>query len=210
MSPSYTLTCIRHGETQANREGRFIGVLDQPLTDKGKQQAADTAECLKHGGFKFDQIYTSPLKRCIETAQIINAHQPVPLFIEPDLKERNYGIFEGQLMEDMQQQYPELYAEYSKNKPFVSLPQGETAHDVEKRVKDFLARVLPHAPEGSHILLVTHLNPIRAVLRLLGLADWDIYFRKFRNASVTQVKTDGKNGELLLFDIEMQDCRINS
>lgn len=199
-SRKYILTCIRHGQTVANVEGRFIGILDQSLNEEGIKQATKTSHFLYTQGYRFDFILSSPLQRCMQTAKIIGNQFGIDIMIENSLKERNYGVFEGLNVEEVKIKYFDLYAQYEKNKPFVSLPQGETAYDVESRIKSFLEHILRNFPPGSNLLLVTHLNPIRAILRILGLADWDIYFKKFQNASITQIETDLKSSRIILFD----------
>lgn len=200
MTPQFTLTFIRHGQTDANQEGRFIGMLDQPLNSVGQHQAQLLARYLKETCQDFDVILTSPLKRCVETTEIIHQMIPIPFEIEPTLRERNYGIFEGLTSTEAETQYPEIYRDYKKNKPFVALPKGETAYNVETRIKDFLEHRLPQMIPKAQILLVTHLNPIRAFLHLLGLVDWEIYFRPFNNASITKLETDLRRSKIIQLD----------
>jgi broad specificity phosphatase PhoE len=209
MNSKILVTCVRHGQTQANKEGRFIGSLDQSLLEIGKNQAESTAEFLLKQQFRFEKILCSPLKRCIETAEIIQNHFPIPMEILPELRERNYGIFEGLTSEEATIHYPEIYSDYKKNKPFVSLPKGETAYDVEKRIEKLLNNHIRKYPPETHLLIVTHLNPIRAFLRLLGLVDWDIYFRPFKNASITQILINATEAKIILFDQVNETNQIN-
>lgn len=202
------ITCVRHGQTQANKDGRFIGVLDQPLLESGRIQAKKTADHLKKLKIPFDVLISSPLKRCIQTAEIINENLKLELEINSMLKERNYGIFEGLSSEEVANKYPKIYEEYKKNKPFVSLPEGETAYDVENRVKDFIQTRLNNNSSQSNYLLVTHLNPIRALLRIFGLVDWDIYFRPFQNASITQIEINSNHAKIILFDEVYNETNI--
>jgi broad specificity phosphatase PhoE len=200
MTSQFTFTFVRHGQTDANQEGRFIGILDQPLNAIGQHQAQLTAQYLKDSCLNFDIILTSPLKRCIETAEIIHQKISIPVEIETALRERNYGVFEGLTISEAETRYPEIYREYKKNKPFVALPEGETAYNVEARVKDFLEHRLPSLSTRPQILLVTHLNPIRAFLHLLRLVDWEIYFRPFKNASITKIETDLHTSRIVQID----------
>ncbi len=200
-SQKKTITLVRHGETEANKEGRFIGITDVGLNSVGREQAHVSGRFLLKQNWKFDQILHSPLKRCEQTAEIIHSYLPTSIMSSPLLVERNYGIFENRMKTELKQQYPELYSEYTAHKPHVILPEGESALNVENRIRSLLWDVLPSKfPNAQNFLFVTHLNPIRALLHILSLADWDIYDRTFHNTSVTQLQTDLETSDLILFD----------
>lgn len=84
---------IRHGETPGNRKKRYIGITDEPLTEKGIAQA----RALNVG--RVDAVYTSPLQRCVQTAQI--AFPNVPYILCDGLIECNFGLFEGENADEM-------------------------------------------------------------------------------------------------------------
>lgn len=187
------LTLIRHGETDYNKENRFIGVSDQPLNKKGREQAKVTGEYLMNWSMKnkidFDVILSSPLQRCYETAKIINKYFEIDVHKEDLLRERNYGVFEGLQHKVAAEKYPDLWSRYKMDKPFVTLLEGESGYDVEERIQNLLTDKIPKDYQDyNEILLVSHLNPLRAFFRLMGLADWDIYFKPFNNASVSRIK----------------------
>ena len=83
---------VRHGQTDWNLEGRFQGRIDIPLNEKGKSQAKKTKEKLE--GIKFDKVFSSPLKRALETAKIITDE---PIDIDDRIIERCNGQLEGKL-----------------------------------------------------------------------------------------------------------------
>ncbi len=186
------ITLIRHGETPSNRENRFLGITNDSLSPKGIKQAETTREVLQNLDLpeppKFDAIFSSPLNRCLETAEIINEAFNLPLYPTELLKERNYGIFEGKTHKEVEENLPELFKKYSENKPFVLLPEGESALHVESRVYEFLTQELVEQhSDVNDILIVSHLNPIRATLRFFGFADWEIYFEKISNTAVIRL-----------------------
>ncbi|TFH30665.1 MAG: histidine phosphatase family protein [Promethearchaeota archaeon] len=200
ISPYY-FTLIRHGETEANSRNAFIGITDSPLNATGRAQAQATAQYLVTQKWKFELILSSPLQRCTETARIMAANFDMPFQILSYLTERNYGIFENKTEEEVSRAYPHLLADYLVNKPFVLIPEGESAIDLEDRIQNLVWSHIPSQyPKIRHILFITHLNPVRAFLRLLGVESWDIYFKKFSNASVTRLRTDLQTAEVLISD----------
>src|SRR5919206_4482332 len=88
-----TLLLVRHGETDWNAEGRLQGHTDRPLNDVGRRQARELAERLAGEGA--DAIYASDLARAKETAEIVGARLGLPVVIDADLREKNWGTWEG-------------------------------------------------------------------------------------------------------------------
>jgi broad specificity phosphatase PhoE len=200
------LTVVRHGETKLNVQKAFVGTSDDNLTDRGRIQADMIGKYLLNEGYKFDLVLVSPLKRAIETAKIIKKYLEFKIVKEPLLRERNYGVFEGKTAEKVSKLYPDLYLSYKHNKPFTKPTNGETCFDVEARIFYLLnKKIQENYPNARKILLVTHLNPVRAVYRLLNLADWDIYYRVFRNTSVSKFETNFKQTEIILEDFSCVD-----
>ncbi len=199
------LTLVRHGQTDFNVQGRFLGRTNRSLDDTGREQANDAARFLEAWTRKtntsFEVLLSSPLRRCIETAQPIAKILSLSILEESLLIERHYGVFEGKSREEVESEFPEIFAKYRKEKPFVELPEGETALQVEERVRKLLFEVFPEKYDAiNEILIVTHLNPIRAVFHLLGLADWSIYFQAFHNTSISRIRVSPQRCEFEFCD----------
>ena len=88
-----TLLLVRHGETDWNAEGRLQGHTDRPLNDYGRTQARRLAEQLHGDGIA--AIYASDLVRARETAEILSERLGLPVLLDADLRERNWGSWEG-------------------------------------------------------------------------------------------------------------------
>jgi len=202
----YDITFVRHGQTDLNSRKAFQGISDAPLNELGREQARFTGKFLKNQNETFDLTLCSPLLRTIQTAEIIQQYIPISIIAEPLLRERSYGIFEGKNPTELEKECPEILAEYQKNKPFVRPPQGETALDVEERIRTLFWEVIPKKyPNHYKILCVAHLNPVRAMLHLLNLTDREIYYREFKNTSVTRISTDLKDGKIILLDFSCME-----
>ena len=92
------LVCVRHGESAWNKDNKFCGWVDVPLSDNGIKEAHEAGEAIKAQGLVFDTVFTSVLKRAEETANIILQycdHQPPKILQHWRLNERHYGALTG-------------------------------------------------------------------------------------------------------------------
>jgi broad specificity phosphatase PhoE len=156
-----TILLARHGETDWNRENRFQGHADPPLNDTGRAQAAALAKALADESL--DAVYSSPLRRAFETAEIAAAPhglEPVPV---DALREVDVGSWEGLTRAEIEQRYPEQFArwlDYGQG-----WNDGETYEEMGLRVIAALFE-LADGHEGERILAVSHGGPVRAVYAL--------------------------------------------
>ena len=164
--PGIKFTVLRHGETQNNVDGKFIGFMDDDLNENGKKQAKVFAEKILKNGEKYDVIITSPLKRAKGIAEIICKENNIPVVENGLLKERNFGELEGLTWEEFAQKFPGLA---KTNTPTYqeNLPTGESIPQVESRVKEFLNYVKKEY-QGKKILVITHAGIIRIIKREIG------------------------------------------
>ena len=132
---SLELVLIRHGATEWSESGRHTGTTDLPLTDLGKSQAEKLHERLKSE--KFSKVFCSPLKRAVETCRLCGLN---PTII-PDLREWNYGDYEGLTTEQICEKNPgwNLFEQ--------GAPGGETPQQIVERAHHFLHQV--HSFEGK-------------------------------------------------------------
>jgi len=146
---------IRHGETEWNRIHRFHGRSDEPLSQKGREEAQALALALKDE--PLTAVYSSPLMRARETARYIHAlHPSVSLFEEKGLIEMDFGAFEGMEAARWVEEYPDFYEVWSKAPASVTMPDGESLADVQKRALDALGRITGKHPPGITLLLGSH------------------------------------------------------
>lgn len=140
------LYITRHGETMRNAEQRILGRTDDPLSDRGKQQASELAEKMKY--IDIDLIFTSPLSRAKETAQAIAEVKGMSLIVDERLIETDFGDFEGK---------PRDMEEYqaAKRDHFKRYPNGESYFDIAYRVYDFLF-MLKREFSDKKVLVVAH------------------------------------------------------
>lgn len=154
------LFLIRHGENEWVETGKLAGrTLDVHLNEKGHQQSAALVERLT--GQPITAIYSSPLVRCIETAQPLAQRLELPIWEEPDLLEVDYGAWRGAALKELSQK-PEwqLVQIYPSGFRF---PDGETLREVQSRAVAALERIRTQHP-GEAVALFAHGDILRTVL----------------------------------------------
>ena len=181
---------MRHGETIWNRERRYQGQSDIPLTGEGRTQARILSERLKNE--KIDVIYASDLSRTIETAEIIAKYHGQKVLTAPLMRELSFGIWEGMTYDEIIQKWPQEYKEWQADPYNKKPPEGETLSELCQRVSKFLMETAKKHPE-SRILVVSHAGPIRAVLSVLLNLRQDFFWKfKISNTSLTIIEYDGQ------------------
>jgi phosphoserine phosphatase len=152
-----TILLARHGETDWNREGRFQGHADPPLNRTGRVQAVDLSAALM--AEQLAAVYSSPLRRALETAEVLaTSHglEPVPV---DDLREVDVGSWSGLTRAEVEERFPAQFArwlDYGQG-----WEDGETYEEMGRRAVDALL-LLAAAHDGERVLAVTHGGPIRA------------------------------------------------
>ena len=146
------LLLVRHGETDWNADGRLQGQTDRPLSDFGRRQARQLADDLEDE--EIEAIYASDLARARETAEIVGERLGLPVVLDPDLREKDWGTWEG------------LTAVERDQVEFV----GESTEAHRERILRALRRISQRHP-GGRVLAVTHGGSMRRVqTEALGMA----------------------------------------
>lgn len=190
-----TLLLIRHGETAWNKELRFQGCTDIPLCEEGIQQAKLLAKRLEH---KFDIIYASPLDRALKTAKILGGDNLSPILCE-DLREINFGSWEGHTLDSIRDTFPTEYHTWKKDKDVGKLMGGDNSiKDASLRGMNAVLKLVEEN-KGKTIAAVAHGGLIKAAL--IGLFGWDMtmYHNFFLgNTSITTLRFNSKGKPVLV------------
>ena len=149
---------VRHGETDDNASARFQGQLDTPLNARGREQSVALAESLRGEGLR--ALYSSPLLRALETAQIVGAAVGLEPILDERLVEADAGDWSGRLIADIVAGEQEGYARWRAADPEFRFPGGESVAEQAQRIAAALADVTA-GPLPA--LVVTHGGTIRAV-----------------------------------------------
>lgn len=157
---------LRHGETDWNRQSLIQGHSDIPLNETGRAQARDIVPVMRK--LPIDRIISSNLLRAQETAGIINDVLGRPFEIDAMLKERNFGIFEGKSISEIEKLKAEMNATglVPEENGYPCPPQGEPYGDFRQRTVEAISRSLS-SHEGENILFVAHGGLYRVLRRCL-------------------------------------------
>ena len=185
------LIFVRHAEAEGNHKRVFHGWTDSELTEKGHRQAAKVAERLK--GMQIDALYSSSLKRALQTAKYISETKGLPIIRTDKMKEINGGAWEGQRWDILPAKWPEAYETWEYKPHLHKMPEGESMEDFQRRLAEEVKSII-NMNKGKTICIVTHGTAIRALQCLFhgfGLIEMlNIPWQD--NTSITVV--DFKNG----------------
>jgi broad specificity phosphatase PhoE len=191
-----TIFLARHGESDWNVARRFQGHSDRPLTERGREQAHALADLV--ASEEIEAVYTSPLSRARETAEIVAARvglEPVAL---PELREVDTGSWSGLSRADVETRFPEGFTRWRSGGS--GWEDGETYEEMAERVIGALRTIAEDHPDGR-VLIISHGGPIRAIHAAAeGLAITD--YRRLKpvepNARLSAVALE--NGRLTRLD----------
>lgn len=158
------LLLIRHGKTKGNEEKRYIGVTDEPLSELGRQELMAKSYAMP------EELYTSPMRRCYETAKIL--FPGMPRSIIGDFREMDFGTFEGKNYEELKDD-PD-YQDWIDSFGTIPFPEGDCKEAFCIRVEAGFVRMMELA-ESKHIAAVVHGGTIMAILSAIGPGDYYDY-----------------------------------
>ncbi|MBM7854487.1 alpha-ribazole phosphatase/probable phosphoglycerate mutase [Desulfohalotomaculum tongense] len=192
---------VRHGETQWNAVKKFQGHSDITLSPVGREQAERLAQYMQK--FDINAAYASDLSRAKETAEIIAGKFNIPVICKQQLREINFGNWEGLTIEEITDRYKETVEQWWKNPSATPIPGGEVLSDLVKRVMAAISDIIAEHP-GQNVLVVSHGGVIRSIIcHIMGI-DLNEYWRlQMNNCSLSILYfPDGeiKKGILELFN----------
>ncbi len=174
------LYVVRHGETWANAEQRYLGALDASLTERGREQAKALAANMPP---ELDALVVSPRIRAMETARILNERLVLPMQITDNFRERDVGVFEGLTQAEAKARYPQLWSRNITRQWELAPTGGESIVDVVERVRGGLMN-LQSSYSSKRILLVAH-GFVAKTIRALARSDFsDFYHWQLANGSM--------------------------
>lgn len=184
--PTTRLLLVRHGETLANREFRYIGMRDDELSEQGRVQADALAEALAI--LPVAAVYSSPRRRACDTAAPIAARHHLDVQILLELMENSFGEWEGMSRAEVLARSPadeQLLRAWEAN-PEIAPPGGESFAAVRERVVGAVERLAQEHPDQT-IVLVSHVGPIKVLLSVALGAPLNSLFQIFLDPATISV-----------------------
>ena len=179
---------MRHGQADNNVNRILVGrYIESHLTEYGKQQVADTSKYLKN--VPIEKVYVSPVTRTVETAKIVCKLLGMNYEIDDRLYEIELGKLVGMHFEEIIHKHGNLFLKfYNEDDAMLARYGVESFASVKSRVKHLLNEIIK-LQQDKNVLLITHLDPIKAAISiLLDLKAEALYRWHIRNASLTILK----------------------
>ena len=191
-----TLTLLRHGESEWNKQNRFTGWVDVDLSEEGVAQARRSGEQLMSHSIKFDALFTSYLRRAVNTLreiQLVTDTLWMPVATDWRLNERHYGGLQGLNKDETREKHgaeqvkvwrrsyatpppesTEIDKQVDDRYAKVTIPRGESLKDCLERVMPcWQERLKPKLDAGHNLLIAAHGNSLRALAKHLNKMDDD-------------------------------------
>jgi broad specificity phosphatase PhoE len=180
------LVLARHAESAWNAERRFQGRTDVGLSDAGLAQAAALARAVARR--RVGAVYSSPLRRARETAEIVAKERGLTVTLVDDLRELSLGAWEGRTVDDVLAMEADAYRNWRERPYDCPPPEGEHIADVARRVLPVMELIVSSHADGQEALVVSHGGVISVYLcHLLGLSPNALWQLAIGNASLSVV-----------------------
>lgn len=165
----YHISFFRHGLTEANNKGIYIGRTDYPLSERGRSELAEKLDRFAYP--RVEAVYTSPLQRCTETAEILFPDRELREI--PELQELDFGAFEGKRVEELLER--DDYKAFIKGGMSACPPGGESVEQLCARTYRGLSKIIQEMMQEDmrHCAVVTHAGIISNLIAAFGLPKLD-------------------------------------
>lgn len=189
---------IRPGETDWNKQERWQGWVATPLNAHGREQAEALARFLRSIGMT--ALYTSDLRRALQTAEILARAGTFPVIPDARLRERNIGLWQGLTLDEMRAWYAEEYETMLRDVNTYRVPGGESRDDVRERMKAAFADVLAQ-DRGETVGVLTHTTALKVLMEDI-FPGYNPLAINLGNTSVTTIRRKDDGWKLIAVD----DC----
>lgn len=192
-----TIYFIRHGQTKYNIEGRFVGSTDLPLSEDGRTKIFNKWDGVQ-AHIDRDIIFTSPMKRCVETAGIIFPDDNYKVL--ENMREMDFGIFEGKTHDELENLAE--YIHFRETKGRSKITRGESGIEFSRRVLKSFFEMINHMDEidANNAVLVCHGGVIMALFSMLCSESNDIYYYYVDNGSGYKAHYNENTKELIIIE----------
>lgn len=193
------LFLVRHGESEWNKLGLWTGFSDVSLSQKGREEAKKAGELLL--GDNIDKVYTSNLKRAIETFEQIRTildRKDLDYTKSEALNERDYGDYTGKNKWQIKEEVGDVEFQKIRRGWDVSIPNGESLKNVYERVVPYFENnIKKDLVSGKNVLITAHGNSLRALMK---------YLENIEDDRIADVEIE--TGEVVVYDLDEKDFSI--
>lgn len=187
------LLVVRHGEAEGNREHRFIGQTDVPLTESGRRQVGLLTDRL--AGIGITRVVASDLQRASDTVKPTADRLGLELELDKRWREIANGEWADLVAPEVAERWPDLWLRYRQGED-VHRPGGESWTDVQARAVEAVEGLIEELSDGDVVLIGTHAGPALGLLRwAIGLPPvgnvWHGPFGQLHNTSISTISVPG-------------------
>lgn len=178
---------IRHGETDCNKKNLYYGHLNPGLNETGIWQLKNTRKKLEKLNEKIDIVFSSDLKRCRESLELLEIDKNIKTHFSEKLRELNFGTLEGKTYKEIERNFPRYVKEMQNNWRYFKAESGESLDDLQMRVSKKLNKIKTEN-QNKKILVVTHAGVIQSLISYYLFGNLDGYWQfKLDNGSITKM-----------------------
>lgn len=178
---------IRHGETNCNKKSLYYGYLNPGLNETGIQQLKNTKKKLKNLNEKIDIVFSSDLRRCRESLELLEIDKNIKQNFSKELRELNFGNIEGKTYKEIEKNFPHYIEEMKNNWRYFKSEGGESLNDLQQRVSKKLNKIKTKN-QNKKILIVAHAGVIQSLISYYLFNNLDGYWQfKLDNGSITKM-----------------------
>ena len=190
---------LRHGETEWNKLGKFQGLTDVSLNDRGLAQARDFARAAL--SWDHSVIYASSLTRTVQVAEEVRKLSGAPVVTEPGLRELSLGDLEGVTGAEMRSGWPGLYETWCNNPAEVAMPNGETISQLQNRAWEVIQRIEHSHAGDAGVVVVSHNFTIRTIIcAILEIPLHNFHRMSLGLGSLCTFESDGNGRRLTTYN----------
>ena len=178
---------IRHGETDCNKKNLYYGHLNPGLNETGIWQLKNTRKKLEKLNEKIDIVFSSDLKRCRESLELLEIDKNIKTHFSEKLRELNFGTLEGKTYKEIERDFPRYVKEMKNNWRYFKAESGESLDDLQMRVSKKLNKIKTEN-QNKKILVVAHAGVIQSLISYYLFGNLDGYWQfKLDNGSITKM-----------------------
>ena len=201
------LVLVRHAESVGNAEERLQGHADYPLTDLGRAQAARLFDRFKAERFEPSHVYSSPLKRVAETAQIVSRGWPVEISYSDDLKEQDVGVFSGLTWEEAETAYPDMARMLIESGDWGAVEGAESLVDIRLRAEGAVGGLIDGRGADDIVVAFAHGGIILRMLSVL-MGTERVWRPPLQNTTLFDFTLDSSRWRLSDFGLNNRDSVV--
>ena len=180
---------IRHAQTDHNKELRFTGITDIPISEDSFPKVEGVADFFKD--IDVDKIYVSELSRTVQTVQPLIDQKGIKPIVNPGVNEADFGDYETFTIEEILAKEPEFYENTKKLRENYKFPNGESMQMAYNRHRDAFKKIVEETKDGETVVIGTHGGFIKNVMSYIVCDDVRAHWRFFpENICMTQIIDD--------------------